>query len=309
MLALINSAMTSSVTIDKLVTSFLSGRKVNTIRAYNKSLEDFAEFLGVESIAAAASLLLSGHPGDANVKLLDYRTSLSERKLSPATINSRITAVRALVALANRLGLVTWQVQIENVRHEAYRDTRGPGKGGYKRMLDHLAKQNGSAAKRDTAIIHLLFDRGLRRGEVAGMDLDDVDAERSRVRILGKGRSQEEWLTIARPTMQAIQDWIAVRGSEPGPLFCNLDPGHEKGRLSDTSIYRRCIAIGRASGAGHVRPHGLRHAAITHALDRTNGNIRDAAKFARHKRIDTTVRYDDARNDVGGEIAKLIADD
>jgi len=70
--------------------------------------------------------------------------------------------------------------------------------------------------------------------------------------------------------------------------------------------------IGRVIGEwagikGRVRPHGLRHAAITAALDRRD--VRDVAKFSRHKRLETLVLYDDRRKDVGGDIARELADD
>ena len=56
-----------------------------------------------------------------------------------------------------------------------------------------------------------------------------------------------------------------------------------------------------------VRPHGLRHAAITEALDRTNGNPREVMKFSRHKSIATVMVYDDQRlDDQGRSIASAI---
>ena len=56
-----------------------------------------------------------------------------------------------------------------------------------------------------------------------------------------------------------------------------------------------------------TRPHGLRHAAITAALDATNGDVRRVQRFSRHADARTLLIYDDARSDMGGEIAALIA--
>ena len=52
---------------------------------------------------------------------------------------------------------------------------------------------------------------------------------------------------------------------------------------------------------GVVRPHGLRHAAITEALELTNGNVRAVVKFSRHRSISVVMKYDDARDDIGGK--------
>ena len=56
-----------------------------------------------------------------------------------------------------------------------------------------------------------------------------------------------------------------------------------------------------------VWPHGLRHAAITEALDLTGGDVRKVQRFSRHRDLQTLTIYDDARIDMGGEVAKLVA--
>jgi hypothetical protein len=62
----------------------------------------------------------------------------------------------------------------------------------------------------------------------------------------------------------------------------------------------------RAKLGGIIRPHGLRHAAITAALDETNGNVRAAREFSGHASIEVLMRYDDNRKDVGGGVASKV---
>ena len=62
----------------------------------------------------------------------------------------------------------------------------------------------------------------------------------------------------------------------------------------------------RAEVAGPVRPHGLRHTAITEALEVSGGNLREAAKFSRHQRLETILIYDDNRTDVAGQLAAKV---
>jgi integrase/recombinase XerC len=56
-----------------------------------------------------------------------------------------------------------------------------------------------------------------------------------------------------------------------------------------------------------VWPHGLRHAAITEALDLTGGDVRKVKRFSRHRDLQTLVVYDDNRVDLGGEVARKVA--
>ncbi len=65
--------------------------------------------------------------------------------------------------------------------------------------------------------------------------------------------------------VEATSDFILPSG--PGPLFVNLDRGHVRRRLSGTGVYDLVREHGEAVGI-RARPHGLRHAAITEALDR-----------------------------------------
>jgi integrase len=55
-----------------------------------------------------------------------------------------------------------------------------------------------------------------------------------------------------------------------------------------------------------IRPHGLRHTAITAALDETNGNVRAAREFSGHASIEVLMRYDDNRKDIDGEVAGKV---
>jgi len=290
----------------RLVNAYLSGRNERTLRAYRQDLQDFAAFVEVDSLDLAAESLLSLQPGEANELVLAYRTSLQERGLSPATVNRRLAALRSLVKLARLLGLVTWSLEVEAVKSEAYRDTRGPGRNGVRRLLDLLDSRVDKKAIRDRAILHLLFDLGLRRGEVVSLDVEHVDLEAGTVAVLGKGRSGRELLTLPESTKDALRSWLHVRGTEDGPLFTNFDRAGKGERLTGSSVYRIIRDLGLEAGLA-VRPHGLRHAAITAALDLTNGDVRTVQRFSRHRDLRTLNRYDDNRRDLAGDVARLVA--
>jgi integrase/recombinase XerC len=73
-------------------------------------------------------------------------------------------------------------------------------------------------------------------------------------------------------------------------------------------LYLVVRQIGERVGLG-VRPRGLRHAAITRALDLTGGDIRSVQKFSRHKDVRLLQRYDDNRQDLAGVVAQRLAED
>ena len=280
---------------------FLRGRNPRTQRAYQKDFEDFARFLGVENIEKAARLLIERGHGNANGLALNYRAHLVERKLQPSTINRRLAALRSVVAFAQTIGEIEWSLKVRNLKAQTYRDMRGPGRAGFHQLLEAAGRE------RDRAILRLLHDLGLRRGEVVGLDLDDLNLDESALWILGKGRTQKERLTLPEPTRAALAAWIAVRGSTPGALFTNRDRARKgDGRLTGGSVWHIVREIGKRAGL-ITRPHGLRHSGITEALDATNGNVRAVQRFSRHRDVRILTVYDDNRLYLAGDVAKLVA--
>lgn len=288
-----------------LVGAFFSGRSPRTLRAYRQDLEDFQGFTQAPSLQAAAALFTSQGSGPANGLALAYRASLQERGLAPATINRRLAALRSLVKLARVLGLVAWELEVEGMKAAAYRDTCGPGMAGFRMMLDFLGDSLDEKAVRDRAILRLLFGMALRRGEVVSLDLSHLDLEGGRLSVMGKGRTQRESLSIPPKVLDSLRAWVESRGKQEGPLFTAVDRCHRGHRLDGSAVYRMVSELGKAVGLT-TRPHGLRHAAITEALDRTNGNTRSVQRFSRHKKLETLSLYDDARQDLGGEVARLV---
>ena len=205
-----------------LVGAFLSGKSERTLEAYRRDLEDFTAFIGAETGEAAARVLLANGHGEANALVLSYKSHLLDIGLSPATVNRRLAALRSLVSMARTLGLIPWTLEVANVKSKAYRDTRGPGTNGVHLILDQV-QGSGLKALRDRAMIRLLYDLGLRRGEVVSLDLEDLDIERCTVSVIGKGRTEKELLTLPEPTCAALAAWTEARGLEPGPLFTNVD--------------------------------------------------------------------------------------
>lgn len=308
---MIATALASIAPVDpvaRLVTAFLAGRNARTMRAYSQDLEDFRAFAGVGTVEAAAAALLGHGHGEANAAALAYKASLVERGLAAATVNRRLAALRSLVKLARVLGVVPWTLEVQNAKAQPYRDTRGPGRVGFRAMLEQLAGRDDRKARRDRAILRLLYDRGLRRGEVVSLDLEDVDLQTSTLAVLGKGRTAKEPLTIAAPTAAALAAWVEVRGDVPGPLFHPLDHAHAgAARLTGGGVYEIVRELGGAAGL-RVRPHGLRHAAITEALERTRGDLRAVQRFSRHRDLRLLLVYDDNREDLGGQVARLVAE-
>lgn len=296
---------------DARLARFWAGKSAETRKAYLNDIEHFARSTGHPGAAMAIRALIGAGRGAAHELVHGYLGALLERQASPSQVNRRLTALRMAISLCRQFDLCDWELEIRSVTSASYRDTAGPGLSGVRALVVAASAQGmPDKAARDVALIRMLYDIALRRKEVAELDLEDVDFTARRLSILGKGRREREFVTLPDQTCAALTAWIAYRGDAPGPLFRSMDNGQAArkgdGRLTGDGIYRIITSLGKTAGFA-ARPHGLRHAAITRALDATGGDMRAVQRFSRHKDIRTLETYDDNRTDMGGDIARTVA--
>src|SRR5689334_20976337 len=294
----------------RLLDTFLAGRNPRTLAAYQADLKDFHRFMQTRALSpptvAEAVAWLLGPEGLASMYADLYRSEMIERGLQITTINRRLATLRSLVKFANTQGLVTWTLSVENAPVQPYRETDGPGRDGFRALLEAAGAQSGPKGLRDVALLRLLHDLGLRRSEAVRLDVKDVYLQRNLIFVPGKGRAPRELVSLPEPTRAALAAWLEARGSEPGPLFTNFDRAGKGHRLTGAAVYHIVGWLGAKAGLA-VRPQELRHLAITTALERTNGDVRAVAQFSRHKDLRTLSRYRDNRPDLAGKVASLVA--
>lgn len=296
--------------LDELLNCFLSGRNPRTLEAYRTDLEDLTTFINQTDLKNLVSQFLSLSPGEANSVVLRYRNTLKDRGLQASTINRRLASIRSLVKLARTLGIITWSVEIPNLRVEAYRDTRGPGLSKFCEMIALAGNKEGKKAVRDVAILRLLFDLALRASELTNLDLSDFDPIHKTISIIAKGKSQKVILSLPEASITALAKWIDIRGKGQGPLFTNFDRAKKGNRLTKNGLYELIRNLGLKVGI-KTRTHGLRHLSITEAcrVAQANGfGLEEVLDHSRHTSVTVLLTYRDRERNVQGQIANLISE-
>ncbi len=302
--------MSRDTRLSHIKTAFLEGRKETTKQAYSQDLETFRQFLGASSVEEASRLLLDSEHGEANALTFSYRAHLKDRKFQSASINRKLASIRSLVKFARTVGLITWSLEVQNEKAQPYRDTSGISPELFVTLLNITREQKDSAkAARDIAILRLMYDLGLRRGEVLGLDLEDIDFTARTISIIGKGRTQKENLTLSRQSEQSLKAWVETRGPQGGAIFTDFDRAKKnQGRLTPIGLTLVVRALGERAGI-KLSPHRLRHSAITQAckLAQANGiNLEEVCDFSRHKDVRTLMIYRDRERNVQGLLASLV---
>jgi integrase len=152
--------------------------------------------------------------------------------------------------------------------------------------------------RRDAAFLALAYSCGLRRSEAVAVDLADLDLVSGELRVCrGKGRKPRQ-LTLPPSALPALRDWLNVRGTEPGPLFCPvlksgrlLMEGDQLARLSPGGVWRICRERGLQAQIQVPAPHDLRRTWIGDLLD-LGVDLAAVQKMAGHASASTTGRYD-----------------
>jgi integrase/recombinase XerC len=194
---------------ESLIERWQKGRSPHTVRAYGRDLTHFAKWSDATTAGEAMTNLLAGSMGEANELLHAYRGAMLDAGLAPSTVNRRLSALRSIVQLGRTFGLVTWSLEVGGVKSKPYRDTKGPGIDGVTAVKCQAAKHSSPAkAARDVAIVRVLFDLALRRGEVAALDLKDLDIRAGQLWVMGKGRREKEPITLPPRTITALKTWL-----------------------------------------------------------------------------------------------------
>jgi integrase/recombinase XerC len=240
--------------------------------------------------------------------VLKYQTKLVERGLAPSTINTRLSAIKSLAGYARKLGQCRFSLEdITHVRVEKYRDTSGVGVEAYRDILNEVDRATVKG-KRDYAILRLLWDNALRRGELVATNVGDF--REGKLWIIGKGKTQAQSIDLAPRTVAALEEWLAVRaGAATDPIFIALDGRSRGKRLTGRSVARVVDWVATDAGVTkHLSPHRIRHSSITTFLDASGGDVRTAQRLSRHSRLDTLMIYDDNRKGLQAKASGVLAD-
>lgn len=262
----------------------------NTLRAYRRDLERFLGFLATDYLGREPAAI---GPRDADaLAVRSYLAGLARAEVGARSRARALSALRGLFRFAVREGErpddPTAGVPAPKQPRHLPRHLR-PGE--IEQLLE-AADGDEPLARRDRALLELLYASGLRVGELVGLDWGDIDLEGRVLRVLGKG-GRERMVPFGRPAEAALRRWLEcwadlrAAADAAEPVFLN----HRGGRLTDRSV-RRILDryVQRAALAAGVHPHTLRHTFATHLLE-GGADLRAIQELLGHSSLSTTQKY------------------
>jgi len=276
-------------------TASLTGHSEHTRRAYE---HDVAEFVAWAERGGCPE------PADADHRALRrFLAYLDTRGFATRTIARKAAAVRAYLRYLRRHGTIESDPGrgLRTPKGEA-RLPRVPRRDEASGLLDDASTRSAelargdhsevdlAVARRDVAVLEVLYGTGVRVSECCGLRMADCDVDRGFVTVLGKGAKIRR-VPLGEPAGDALVEYLTdarpvlTRTDSPDAVFLN-----RRGNALGTRDVRRVVAELPLDDGRRLHPHALRHAYATHLLE-GGADLRVVQELLGHADLATTQIY------------------
>lgn len=266
------------------------GFSENTISAYRNDLTQLSEFASeeAENQNVAPSWENFGRPG-----VLSYLLNLKERGYSATTRARKMASANSFFNFMKDEGLIK-EKPTEGIEGVSVGKSlpKPISLSQVRQLLEQPEKLGTMEAKRDKAILELLYASGMRVSELVSLNVADCDIEGGYVRCFGKGRKERQ-IPIYPQAARSVAAYMKetrprlLRNKEEAALFLN----HHGDRLTRQGLWQILKGYARAANLGNVvTPHTLRHSFATHMLS-GGADLRSVQELLGHANISTTQVY------------------
>ena len=261
-----------------------------TVAAYERDLMEFADFLEAKHAQRPKEFPDPALRAVGSSQIRQYIAHLFDtRRCHSRTVCRKLSSIRALYRFLKITGALESDPAAAIPGPSAAKRRPAPLKVDevMKLLRTSLAGRTDAARLRDGAIMELFYASGMRRAELAGVRLADVDLAERTIRVTGKG-NKERTVVINRAAAAAIAAYLRVRARSAEPA---LFLGRGGKGLTPKHVWRIFHSIYGVSGIQkHASPHTLRHSFATHLVE--NGvDLETVRELLGHESLATTGIY------------------
>lgn len=253
----------------------------HTITNYTRDILFFFKLFGVEPSGEKKFLKSFDYP-----QARKYLAHLQVRELSRRTIARKLASLRSFYRLLVREGIIKetplYGLSTPKLMKKLPRflDVNQAA------ALVEMPPQEKLFGLRDRAILELLYSTGMRVGELAGLNINEVDSIGDVIKVKGKGK-KERLVPVGKKASEALEKYLSRRKDSKPYLLLNKS----NGRLTVRSIERMVKKYIKQAALNYdVSPHTLRHSFATHLLD-AGADLRSVQELLGHESLSTTQIY------------------
>ena len=266
------------------------GFSENTIAAYQNDLHQLASF--VEEEATKRGTIPPWASFDRQ-SMLSYLLGLKERKYAATTVARKVAAIKSFFGFLVAEGILRDNPMQGVSSAKVGKSLPKPiSISQVHRLLEQPTKLSTPEAKRDRAMLELLYATGMRVSELVSLNLADIDTEGGYVRCFGKGH-KERLIPIYRRAVLVLKEYLTearphlAHNSDEKALFLN----RRGERLTRQGLWQILKGYAKSAELGtEITPHTLRHSFATHMLS-GGADLRSVQELLGHANISTTQVY------------------
>jgi integrase/recombinase XerC len=278
---------------DPLIVDFVAdllrkNRAARTMEAYTRDLEQFGRYLSGAGEGRVFPKLRNASASDIRKYVLWL---MMERRYKVVAVRRNLSTLRTFYTFLRREGLRTDQpaldVELPKAEQRKPKVLRMPEVAS---MIKARVERPGgrSLAPRDRAIIELLYGSGIRRAELAGLNLDDVDFGNRVAMVTGKG-NKRRMVPLTEASVTAMQSYLHERPASSDRAFFL---SNRNARLGLRQVWQIVKDYAAKSGVDRATTHAMRHSFATHFIE-GGGDLSSLQRLLGHANIATTQIYID----------------
>lgn len=248
------------------------------------------------------------------IVVVRYRMYLESRRLAANTINQQLAAVRRLAHEAADAGLLSPELaagisRVKGVKQLGFRSGNWLSVEQSSEVLKH-AGGDSMRAKRDYAMLAMLFGCGFRRSELVSLEFDDIQMRQGHwavVDLIGKG-GHIRTVPIPNWVKAALDQWTRAANVTDGKIFravARLGKVWGCGISQNVVWYVVRSCCGRA-GLEHIAPHDLRRTCAKLCHD-SGGELEQIQFLLGYASVQTTERYLGCKQNLGHPVNDLFS--
>ena len=247
------------------------------------------------------------------IVVVRYHMHLESRGLAANTINQQLAAVRRLAHEAADSGLLSPELaagisRVKGVKQLGFRSGNWLSAEESSEVLKRACGES-MRAKRDYAMLAMLFGCGFRRSELVGLELDEIQMRQGHwavVDLIGKG-GHIRTVPIPGWVKAALDEWTVAAGVREGSVFRAVArTGKVWGKgISQNVVWYVVKSCCERAGLEHIAPHDLRRtcAKLCHS---SGGELEQIQFLLGHASVQTTERYLGCKQNLGHPVNDLF---
>lgn len=257
----------------------------HTTKAYESDIIEFSEFCKIE-------YKISDIDSVTYTTIRSWVVSLSEREINNRTINRKIASLKAYFKFLQKIEILELNPLIKHKALKTSKKIEIPfSELEMQNVLSEIEYGNDFEGFRDQLLIHVLYVTGMRRAELIGLKLSDINFNTMIIKVLGK-RNKERLIPMLQETKLKFESYLKKRKAlkvinDVDYIFLT-ESGN---KLYETLVYRLINKYFRVvSSKVKTSPHILRHTFATHLLNE-GADLNSVKELLGHSSLASTQVY------------------